>query len=120
MEFRCTNNNFQYRCLDYEQYGPVFESRLDQAIFVFQNGPDSPWGPPILLFSGYRGSFPGVKLSGREVHHLSYIAEVKNEWSCTSASSICLRGMDRDNFTIFTFHHIIFLSRLTTERINCM
>ena len=115
MEFRCINNHFQYRCLDYGQYGPVFESRQDQAIFVFQNGPDSPWAPPILLFGGYRSSFPGVKLSGREVHNSPYIAEVKNEWSYTSAPSICLRGMDRDSFTIFTFHHFIVLSRPATK-----
>jgi len=108
MEFRFTNNHFKYRCLNYGQYGPVFESRQDQAIFVFQNGPDPPWGPPILLFSGYRGAFPGVKLSGREVHHSPYVAEVKNQWSYTSAPSVCLRGMDRDNFTIFAIHRIIF------------
>jgi hypothetical protein len=39
----------------------------------------------------------------REVNHSPlFIAEVKNEWGCTSASPICLHGVDRENFT-FTF-----------------
>jgi len=29
-------------------------------------------------------------------------ADFKNEWSCTSASALCLYGMDRDSFTFFT------------------
>jgi hypothetical protein len=32
--------------------------------------PDQFWGPPTLLFNGYRGSFPGVKRPGRDVDHL--------------------------------------------------
>jgi hypothetical protein len=31
--------------------------------------------------------------------HVSSSAGFKNEWSFTSAISICLHGMDRDNFT---------------------
>ena len=27
--------------------------------------------------------------------------EVKNDWSCTSASPMCCLGMDKDNFTFF-------------------
>jgi len=30
---------------------------------------DRPWGPPSLLYGGYRVSFPGVKRPGRGVDH---------------------------------------------------
>jgi hypothetical protein len=37
-----------------------------------------PWGPPILLYSGYRVPFPGVNRPGRDLHHPSPSnAEVK-------------------------------------------
>jgi hypothetical protein len=43
---------------------------------------------------------PGVKRPGREVDHSPPSkAEVKNEWSYTSISAICLNDFDRDNFT---------------------
>ena len=44
--------------------------------------------------------FSGVKRPGRDVDHLSLCnVEVKNEWSLTFASPVCLPGMERDNFT---------------------
>ena len=45
----------------------------------------------------------GVKLPAREIDHLlTSSADVKNEWSCTSASPVCLHGMDRGgkNYTV--------------------
>ena len=57
-------------------------------------------GPPILLLNGYQGSLPGVKRPTRKVGHSAFfIAEVKNQWSCTSAPAICLHGVD--NLTLF-------------------
>ena len=39
-------------------------------------------GPPSLRFSGYRGSFPGIKWQGRDVDHWPPSrVDVKNEWS---------------------------------------
>jgi hypothetical protein len=39
---------------------------------------DRPWGPPSLLYSGYRVSFPGVERPGCGVDHPpSSSAEVK-------------------------------------------
>jgi hypothetical protein len=60
-------------------------------------------GPPNLTFNGYLGSFPVVQRTVREVDnpHPSN-AEIKNEWSLTSASPLCLYGVDRGNFT-YTF-----------------
>jgi len=46
----------------------------------------------------------GLKWLGR-----SSIAEIKNEWSCTSIATMYLQGMDWDKFT-FTFYLAHFLS----------
>ena len=64
---------------------------------------DRRWGPRILLFNGYRGSFPGLKRAGREVHSPAFSAGVKNEWSYTSVPSVHLHGVDRHNFTNMLF-----------------
>jgi hypothetical protein len=36
---------------------------------ICRSRPDRPWGPPSLLYNGYRVSFPGVKRPGRGVDH---------------------------------------------------
>jgi hypothetical protein len=36
---------------------------------IFSTRPDRPWGPPSLLYNGYRVSFPGVKRPWRGVDH---------------------------------------------------
>jgi hypothetical protein len=42
------------------------------------------WGPPSLLFNGYRGSLPGVKRQGREADHSPPTSvEVKKMWIYT-------------------------------------
>ena len=46
--------------------------------YIFRARPDRSCGPPSLLYSGYRYSFPGVKWPGRGVDHsYSSSAEVK-------------------------------------------
>jgi hypothetical protein len=40
--------------------GPVIESRCGE---MFRTCPDRPWGPPSILYSGYR-VFNGVKTAG--------------------------------------------------------
>jgi hypothetical protein len=54
----------------------------------------SPDPPSQLLFNGYRGSFPGVKRSGRP----SCSAEFKSEWSYTSTPS----RREQDNYFFTT------------------
>ena len=55
--------------------------------------------PPIQYNRNY---FSGIKRPGREAYHSSpSSSEAVNEWSCTSASPICLRGVDGDYFTFF-------------------
>jgi len=57
-------------------------------------------GPPC--FNGYRCSIRGIMQSGRDVDHSPpSSAYFKNEWSCTSASPICLSGLQWDNFNFF-------------------
>jgi len=78
-----------------------FQSRRWQDIFLFSKffGPAlGPIQPPVRW---YRGSYPEVKRSGRDVDqsHPSS-AETKNEWSYTSTPPICLHGVGRGNFTL--------------------
>jgi hypothetical protein len=62
-----------------------------KKFYFLQNCPDQLWDPPIFLFGGYQGSFPGVKQLGHEVDHLPpSSAKLMSEWSYTSAPHICL------------------------------
>ena len=46
----------------------------------FRTRPDRAWGPPSLLYNGYRVSFPGVKRTTRGVHQPPRTnADVKEE-----------------------------------------
>ena len=55
--------------------------------------------PIHLTIQWPRGSFPGVKRPGREVHHSSPSSvKVKNEWSYTPSPPIFHHGVDRDSF----------------------
>ena len=36
---------------------------------IFRTSPDRPWGPPSLLYHGYRVSFRGAKRPERDVDH---------------------------------------------------
>jgi hypothetical protein len=57
--------------------------------------PDRLWGPPSLIFSRYRGSFPGVKQPGSLFNHsLPFSVEVKSEWSYTTTPPIRLHAVD--------------------------
>jgi len=40
---------------------------------IFHTRPDRLYGPPSLLYTGYRVSFPGVKRPGRGVDHLPHL-----------------------------------------------
>ena len=58
------------------------------------------WGPPSLLFSGYRRYFLEQKWPGLEVNHSRpSSAEVKKEWDCISGPPTCLHGIDRTDAT---------------------
>jgi hypothetical protein len=46
--------------------GPRIQSQLGE---IFRTCPDWPWGPPSLLYNGYRVSFPGIKRPRRGTDH---------------------------------------------------
>jgi hypothetical protein len=52
--------------------------------------PDRPWGPPSLLYNGYRVSFQGVKRPGRGVDHPPPPGAEVKEQSYTSTSPLGL------------------------------
>ena len=60
------------------------------------------WGPPSLLFNGYRRSLRKINMSRFVADHSTpSIADNKNEWIYNSTPPICLHGVDRGNFTFF-------------------
>jgi hypothetical protein len=52
-----------------------------KGIFLYPLCPDQLWGPPSLLYNGYRGPFPGAKARpGRDADHSPPSSvEVENE-----------------------------------------
>ena len=56
----------------------LYTTARDKELFLFQNRRKRLWGLPNLLFIAYRGSFPGVKLPGREDYKSSPSSGVKN------------------------------------------
>jgi hypothetical protein len=87
---RCFITMFSRPCYPNHVYCPIiFPSVSFPFKFRYQS-------PCAILFSsmpavqtptiGYRSSFPGIRRSGFEINHLlPTSAEVKNEWSYTSA-----------------------------------
>ena len=89
LEIRCSNSDMSERFL----CSPIHPVRLRVS--------------RTIPYSGYRGSFPGVKRSGREANHSSpYSAVVINEWGNISAPPICLHGVGRDSCVFFATHII--------------
>ena len=84
-----------------ERYG-VRNPAVARYVSVPQNG-QTVAGAHQASFSMSRlqGFFSGgVKRKGREADYSPpFRAEVKNGWSYTSAPSVCLRGVNKDNCT---------------------
>jgi hypothetical protein len=69
--------------------------RENRRYFSSAKRPERLLGPPSLQFSEYQGSFPGIKRPELEVDHCPPpSAEVKNGWSCTSACTLFLYGVE--------------------------
>ena len=90
---------------------------------IFRTRPDRPWGPPSLLYNGYRVSFEGVKRSGRGVNHPPQCsAEVKErtELYCHSGPSWpvigCTLPLTFDSMKCFMLLPSLFNGVLPTTR----
>ena len=70
----------------------------------FRTRPDRPWGPPKLIYNGYRVSFPGLKRPERGVDHppLSS-AEVRGRVELHLYSLWDFVTCSRVNFTFLCF-----------------
>jgi hypothetical protein len=68
--------------------GVGFRVSVGSRIFSSSRSPHRFWGPPSLLFNGYRGLSPEVKRPEREADHSpSTSAEVKKMWIYESTST---------------------------------
>ena len=65
----------------------ISNARRSKRSSLLQNGADRLWAHTLLLFSGYRGSFPGgSKRPGRDID---------------STTSVCFHGVTRSNFILY-------------------
>jgi hypothetical protein len=72
-----------------------------QTIFCSGKRQTVPGPHPACYSVDTRGSFPGVKRTGREFKHRSpSSAQVKNEWSWTSSVPLHLRDFQRTSLTL--------------------
>jgi hypothetical protein len=83
----------------------VSDYGLDKGLFLYHLCPDRLWGPPGLLYNGYRGSFPRGQSAAGAWHwsltpHLGPMSGISRSYS--SSPPKCLHGVYRDCFTFFT------------------
>ena len=64
------------------------------------------FGPPRLLFRGYRASDAEGKRQDNKVKSPPSSGEVENEWSYTSTPAVCLNNIDKDKLTFCTFYSV--------------
>ena len=70
--------------------GLGIESRWGE---IFRTRPDQPWGPPSLLYNGYR-VFPGGKVAGACIEHPpQLVPRLKKEYTYTSTPRLGLCGL---------------------------
>jgi hypothetical protein len=93
-----------------------FESWQREESFVYSSGrPELIWGLPSLLFNWSPG-FPAREWN--RIHSTAASAEIKSEWSCTSAPPVCLHGVNRDKFTSLLQRIIFALCALCYNTVN--
>jgi len=73
-----------------------------QRLFSSPNHPDWLWGPPSLLFSGNKCSFPGVKLPGCESTDLHPLLSLRMSGAIPLLPLYVFLACTGENFT-FTF-----------------
>lgn len=76
-----------------------FEFRQVKGIFLFPRTSRLGLKHNQLPVRWVPGFFLGVKQFGLEVYRAPlYMAQLKNDWICTSTPPVCLRGVERDKF----------------------
>ena len=85
---------------DYGLDGPGSNPGGDE---IFRTCPDRPWGPPSLLYNGYR-VFPGAKRLGRGVDNLPHLVpRLKKEQSYNCTQLRAFVECSRVNFMFYFF-----------------
>jgi len=96
--------------------GPGIESRWGE---IFRTSPDRPWGPPSLLYNGYR-VFPGGKLlPGCDADPSPsplLVQRSKIEQSYTSSLPKGLRGLWKGE----TYHILLFKPCILTKNVGSL
>jgi hypothetical protein len=108
--FLGVNKSAPVSLVRYRLDDPRSVSQLGQEIFFPPKRTHRLWGPPSLVFGGYRGAFPGVKWlwACSSTTHLYTPSRFKNEWRYTSTTSLLPHDVGKDAFT-FLFHIFIML-----------
>ena len=106
--------------------GPGFESRLGQEIFLFSKTSRSAFGPPCVLFNGYRALLwwgGGCRGPVRDADLSPQTsAEVKNEWSYRLLLFLLYTCMawTRDRFTCLYLYLYLYLYSVEYLATGCM
>jgi hypothetical protein len=86
---------------DYELDGPGSNSGVGE---IFSTYPYRPWGPPSLLYNGYRVFLEDKIRPGREADHSPSSAEVMEEYSYTSTHPLGHTGPVTGLLYLYYFH----------------
>ena len=84
--------------------------RKGQELFSSPNSLVRLWRSHSLLFNGHRVSWLRIKRPRTEADHSTLLsAQVKNVWSYTSIPSVCLHGINRNNFSFYPYYYGLLL-----------
>jgi hypothetical protein len=73
---------------------------------IFHTRPYRPWGPPSLLYNGFR-VFPWLKRSGRGVDHPPHLVpKLKKEQGYTCTPPLALRGLFYGELYLYLYHYL--------------
>jgi len=99
-------------------YAPEWRSRYSDSLRAGRSGdripvagrdilsrPDRLWSPPILLYNGFRVSFPGVNRPGRGLDHPPNLASrSKEQYSYSSTPPLGLRGLFHGELYLYLYY----------------
>jgi hypothetical protein len=93
--------------------------QLFRTAYSFRLKGECPWGPPILLYNGYRVSSPGVEQPGHGINHLppssTKVKERVELYSPSGPSWPLLRWM----LSLLYLMHVLLLSAAKNDHSDC-